>query len=384
MSWPLVERRRRVRSQDPTGHLEQLTRANELLLALQKMAVTLSSSLDPDEVVDRGVENARRVVGADTIIVLLRDPVDGGWAVARGPDEVRESNDSVDITVALRCLESERPHATDGATIWSRADHGLYHALRARGQVLGVIAAEWTDDRRPSTAEREAIVGVADAMALALDNARIFGRLADRAARDERSRVARELHDRVSGSLAAIGFELDDVARTADDESRLALARVREHLGSTISDVRRLLDDLRTEREGSDLGESALRRPLDDLGRRSGIRVRLDHRVDPDVVDALERDGTAAEVHSIVREALLNVERHSGANSVSVSVVVDDDHLIARVADDGRGFDAGHHGHGISGMRERADWIGATLDIESSGDGTRVTVRLPLGEVTER
>jgi len=384
MSWPLVERRRRVRSQDPTGHLEQLTRANELLLALQKMAVTLSSSLDPDEVVDRGVENARRVVGADTIIVLLRDPVDGGWAVARGPDEVRESIDSVDITVALRCLESERPHATDGATIWSRADHGLYHALRARGQVLGVIAAEWTDDRRPSTAEREAIVGVADALALALDNARIFGRLAERAARDERSRVARELHDRVSGSLAAIGFELDDVARTADDESRLALARVREHLGSTISDVRRLLDDLRTEREGSDLGESALRRPLDDLGRRSGIRVRLDHRVDPDVVDALERDGTAAEVHSIVREALLNVERHSGANSVSVSVIVDDDHLIARVADDGRGFDAGHHGHGISGMRERADWIGATLDIESSGDGTRVTVRLPLGEVTER
>jgi len=381
MSWPLVERRRSVRSDDPSGHLEQLARANELLLSLQKMAVTLSSSLDADEVVQRGVENARRVVSADAIIVALLDQTDGSWSVVAGPDDVIATDSLNGRSPAFRCLDNDRPIETSDGTLWRMAGHGVYHALRARGQVLGFIAGEWTQGRSATVAEREAIVGVADALALALDNARIFARLAERVARDERSRVARELHDRVSGSLAAIGFELDDLSRGVDEAKRAEIMRVREHVGSTISDIRRLLDDLRADRDGRALDASSVKELADRMTRRSGVKVTVNHRIDSDsVLHQLATDGTATEIHLMMREALLNVERHARARHVVLDLSLSDDQVNVVIRDDGRGFDPELRGHGISGMRERAEWIGASLLIDSGADGTAVTIRLPLEE----
>jgi len=381
MSWPLVERRRAVRSADPSGHLEQLARANELLLSLQKMAVTLSSSLDVDEVIQRGVENARRVVSADTIIVALRDITNHAWSIVAGPDAVVGSDGVTEGSPALRCLDNDRPVESETGTLWLEAGHGVYQSLRARGQTLGFIGAEWTVGQRPTVAEREAIVGVADALALALDNANIFSRLAERVAQDERSRVARELHDRVSGSLAAIGFELDDLARGADVDTRARITRVREHVGSTIADIRGLLDDLRADRDGRTLDATSVRELTDRMSSRSGIDVEVDHRIDAvDILHDLAADGTATEIHLIMREALLNVERHSGARTLHLALFLRDEEVVVRIRDDGRGFDPSLRGHGISGMRERAEWIGAILDIDSGPSGTTVEIRLSLTE----
>jgi signal transduction histidine kinase len=381
MSWPLVERRRTARSADPEGRFEQLSRANELLLALQKMAVTLSSSLDVDEVIERGVDNARRVVKADAIIVCLLDPTNGAWTVVSGPDIVVASAGLPPEASALSCVTIERPVEASSGLLWPRATHGVYQCLRARGEVLGFIAGEWTDDRRPSVVEREALVGVADALALALDNARIFGLLADRVATDERSRVARDLHDRVAGSLAAIGFELDEVARSLGENERKMITRVREHVTETIVDIRSLLDDLRDDRHGRHIDRPSLDDLADRVSRRSSISVKVDdHDVRPDVMHKLAADGTATELHLILREALLNAERHSGAESVRISVVERDGMLTLEVRDDGRGFDPTHLGHGLSGMRERAEWIGATLDVDTGSTGTRVRVRLVVDE----
>lgn len=379
MSWPLVERRREVRQVDPVAQIDQLARANELLLALQKMAVTLSSSLDVDEVIRRGVEQARRVVKADTIIVALFDRSDGSWSIVAGPDSLLGTRAIPAHSPALRCIESDRPLESTGDQLWIDADHGVYQTLRARGEVLGVLAGEWSAGHRPSVAEREAIVGVADALALALDNARIFSRLADRAASDERSRVARELHDRISGSLAAIGFELDDVARGLGDSGRAAVTRVRSHVNATVTELRELLDDLRGDVHGRGVDRASLSELVDRTARRSGMSVTLDHRIDSvDIIESLRADGSATELHLITREALLNAERHSAAARVTVEVLVHDDEVLVRVSDDGRGLDTSRAGHGISGMRERAEWIGATLTIESTNAGTVVTIRLPL------
>lgn len=380
MSWPLVERRRAVRTDDPVGQIDQLARANELLLALQKMAVTLSSSLDVDEVIQRGVEQARRVVKADTIIVALYDRSDDRWSLVAGPDSV------IDVAVlpadspVARCVDSDRPLVLTGGQLWSEADHGVYQVLRARGDVLGFLAGEWSGGHEPAIAEREAIVGVADALALALDNARIFSRLADRVAHDERSRVARELHDRVSGSLAAIGYELDDVARGLGEVERAAITRVRAHLGETVTDLRDLLDDLRTDRDGHSIDRGSIATLIERTTRRSGIAVTLRHDLDPSsaTFDVLRTDGSATELHLMIREALLNAERHSGAGNILVELEEKEGSVVIRVSDDGRGFDHTKVGHGLSGMRERADWIGASLDVAPDTRGTVVTITLPV------
>ncbi len=379
MSWPLVERRRAVRSDDPVAQIDHLARANELLLALQKMAVTLSSSLDVDEVIQRGVEQARRVVRADTIIVALYDRSDNRWTFVAGPDSVVEVAVLAIDSPVLRCVESDRPLILTGEQLWSEADHGVYQVLRARGDVLGFLAGEWSGGHRPAVAETEAIVGVADALALALDNARIFSRLADRVAHDERSRVARELHDRVSGSLAAIGFELDDIARGLSDVERAAIARVRTHLGETVTELRELLDDLRSDRDGQTIDRASIETLIESTSRRSGIPVTLRHDLDASsTLDILRSDGSAAELHLMIREALLNAERHSGAENILVEIEDKEGTLVIRVSDDGRGFDHEKIGHGLSGMRERAEWIGASLDIAPGARGTMVTITLPV------
>jgi signal transduction histidine kinase len=111
------------------------------------------------------------------------------------------------------------------------------------------------------------------------------------------------------------------------------------------------------------------------------VKVTVNHRIDSDsVLHQLATDGTATEIHLMMREALLNVERHARARHVVLDLSLSDDQVNVVIRDDGRGFDPELRGHGISGMRERAEWIGASLLIDSGADGTAVTIRLPLEE----
>ncbi|MFZ9157496.1 MAG: histidine kinase [Ilumatobacteraceae bacterium] len=382
MSWPLVERRSATRlaldaDRRQVGDSERftdLTRANELLLSLQKMAVTLSSSLDVDEVVRRGVEQARSVVRADAVIVLLLDPDTSSWIVMAGPSEILRDPSLVPNPDILRCTESARPVVLEDHLLWSAASHGVYQALKARGTVMGLIGAEWTGDRRPTTAEREAIVGIADAIALALDNARIFASLADRAATDERTRVARELHDRMSSSLAAIGFDLDRIARHTDGDTRESILDVRRSLGDTIDEVRSLLDELRDSGRTAAFDRESISALAHAINERSGITVTCEVS---EIATLAIPEHMADELMLVTREALFNAERHSSARNIRVRFETAGNDLLLSVADDGIGVGSAPPGHGISGMRERTEWIGATLDIESSPHGTTVSVRVP-------
>lgn len=107
--------------------------------------------------------------------------------------------------------------------------------------------------------------------------------------------------------------------------------------------------------------------------------MTLRHDIDASsTLDILRSDGSAAELHLMIREALLNAERHSGARNILVEIEDKEGTLVIRVSDDGRGFDHEKIGHGLSGMRERAEWIGASLDIAPGARGTMVTITLPV------
>ena len=81
------------------------------------------------------------------------------------------SNPDLDARV-LDCLDSNRAVTVEGYSVWPSANVGVYRALRSRGEILGLIAAEWLPGNTPTAAQSEALVGVADAMAIALDNSR--------------------------------------------------------------------------------------------------------------------------------------------------------------------------------------------------------------------
>ncbi|MDQ3792491.1 MAG: ATP-binding protein, partial [Actinomycetota bacterium] len=93
----------------------------------------------------------------------------------------------------------------------------------------------------------------------------------------------------------------------------------------------------------------------------------------------------SVELLRVLQEALANARRHSRATSVEVSLRAEGGALLAAVTDDGRGFDysPARSGVGLSAMRERAEALGGDIEVESRpGEGTRVTVRVPLGDGT--
>lgn len=200
----------------------------------------------------------------------------------------------------------------------------------------------------------------------------------------ERRRIARDLHDTLAQGLAGTVLQLEAAqlyvsqgqhARAGEIISG-ALALTRD----TLHDARAAIDDLRRQ-EGNkpDLIET-IERAIEVFQARYGVECEL--IVAPGVAEQALNSALLADVDRVVQEALTNAGRHAEATSVSVLLDQDSGHLRVRVCDDGRGFDPGMPrptGHyGLLGMRERAEWIGARLSVDSAaGHGTSITLMLP-------
>ncbi|MCY4727749.1 histidine kinase [Nocardioides sp. STR2] len=197
--------------------------------------------------------------------------------------------------------------------------------------------------------------------------------------RDERERLARDLHDTVAHHLTAIAISAQAGLAVAEHEPAAAtdaLRRIDEEATRTLAETRKVLRVLRTDDE-------APGRPLADLlGLASGgpgpmVTVALDDDLDdlpPTIAAALQR---------IAQEAVANARRHArDATFVQVRVTREDDRVRLVVTDDGRGSAGSGDGFGIVGMTERATLLGGHLEAGSLAPlvGWRVTATLPLEE----
>ncbi|MBB3036005.1 sensor histidine kinase [Hoyosella altamirensis] len=192
----------------------------------------------------------------------------------------------------------------------------------------------------------------------------------------ERLRIARELHDAVGHTVSVISLH-SDVAREAlgRDDSVVAdsLRHIREAAGNTMRELRSAVKVLR------DPDESPGKTSLESLAtavRRAGIDVTVER-------DGGETsDATESVMYRIVQEALTNVIRHSHASRIAISLRHQQGELALRVADNGRGCPDVRFGHGLTGMRERAESIGGTLAVASGPEGFVVEAQLPAQGAT--
>ncbi len=203
-------------------------------------------------------------------------------------------------------------------------------------------------------------------------------RLSEDAARErERARLAREMHDSVAKSLHGIGLAAASLPGWAekDDGSLSTKARELQAAAESASqDARSILVDLRTDTDDRTLAQQ-LRTLTDDLVA-GGLPAELSVEGVGDCDHAVKR-----ELVAIAAEAIENVRRHSRAERVDVSCIGTADTITLDIRDDGVGFDVSHtpQGHfGVVGMRERAEAIGAVLELSSaSGSGTSLLVTAP-------
>ncbi len=202
---------------------------------------------------------------------------------------------------------------------------------------------------------------------------------------EERKRLARELHDETGQALASLMVGLRTVEEViTSEEAHQRLQDLRQVLSATLERVRNLAFELRPS-VLDDLGlVAALRRYAQQHQERFGLAIEFQavgldgQRLPPEVETT---------VYRIVQEALTNAVRHAACAHISVLLQMHHRQLSVIVEDDGCGFEvqrvlgqeAGGSRLGLYGMRERAELIGGSLDIESEpGAGTTVYLRVPL------
>ncbi|WP_168219496.1 response regulator [Limnoglobus roseus] len=201
---------------------------------------------------------------------------------------------------------------------------------------------------------------------------------------DERSRIARELHDGIAQTLVSLAMGLGfaaDATQPADGQTRLR--ELSQTANETLVEIRRMVQGLHPL-VLDDLGlVAALKRLAETVTKSHGVRAELVVTAAP--AERLPR-GLEAALYRITQEALANVAKHASAKTVDVTLEVSGDAINLSIADDGCGFDptASLHtagGMGLSGLRERAERFGGTCRIDSHlGAGTTVTVEIPYAE----
>ncbi|HET7441819.1 MAG TPA: CHASE3 domain-containing protein, partial [Terriglobales bacterium] len=197
---------------------------------------------------------------------------------------------------------------------------------------------------------------------------------------DERRRIARDLHDDLSQTLAFLAMDLGKQAhQTSSPELTKEFRSLQKRAAEAAETVRRISHELHPSIL-DDIGlEAALEQYCEEFQERSGIRTRFSSK---DVPDFLPSD-VSSSVYHIAQECLRNVAKHSRAEEVVVELAASDGVLRLSVKDQGVGLgaeiSATGKGIGIVGMKERAHLVNGNIFIHSkSGEGTAVEVEVPL------
>lgn len=375
---------------------------NQELEALLAAGKAVTSSLDQDELLSTLLDTVVRVTSAQAAEVWLMETEEEltlrchrgshreaflertSFGLGEGiPGLVAQSREPMVIHDLLADSRFLRQAVT-------RAGFHTFYAqpLHYQTKLVGVLTvAAMEEDALGEAWEMRLLEGIGEWLAIALENTRLYQQVQDIAVLQERERIAREMHDGIAQLLGYINTQTIAVRKLLSDkrvaESQEELTKMEEISRDLYADVREGILGLRSpalRREGL---IPALRDYAERYTEMSGVVVDIkafsgngEFHMTPPVEVQLIR---------IVQEALSNVRKHAKASAVTVefdSVGVD---LHVTITDDGQGFDparmpsASWPRFGLQTMRERAESLGGTLNIDTSpGKGTKIDVRIPL------
>jgi len=235
--------------------------------------------------------------------------------------------------------------------------------LTFQDKPLGIMNITAPELRRLSARELRLLSTIGFQLGVAIERARLAEESAVHARADERTRLAREIHDTIAQSLTAIALQIE----AGQSEEALRVTR------ATLDEARRSVMNLRAGPLAGKPLAQALALLVREFTSQSGIRVTLT-TADCELPLSVE-----AELYRIAQQALANVNAHARAKSVTVSLQCTKSAATLMIEDDGVGFDLRRvpdDRHGIRGMRERARLAGGTLRIASRA-GTRVVAKVP-------
>jgi PAS domain S-box-containing protein len=321
---------------------------------------------------------AYRGLGSASVAVGLRVPVDrmdpGPQSWRSGPLVIDDVRANTPEALTYRRNESE---LLDSSFAYVRSWMAV--PLIVNERLVGVLTLNGAQPNLYTPHHAELVLGIASQAAIAIENARLYEQAQELAALEERQRLARELHDSVSQALFGIGLG----ARTARallerdvDKAAQSIDYVLSLTQGGMAEMRALIFELRPESLETEGLVQALTKQAD------AVRARYEVPISPTLCDEPAVPLPVKEaLYRIAQEALHNAVKHAQPRSVAVSLEYEEGEVVLEIRDDGQGFDTGGSfpGHlGLHSMRERAERVGGTLEVESRiAEGTRVRVRVP-------
>jgi len=381
---------------------ERERRIDEMAV-LNEVGRAISSTLQLDELLDLIHHQVGRVMDATNLYIAFYDG-DEDWVsfplyVERGQVRRHSRGRKAGQGLTEHIIRSRQPlllsDNMDGRmqelgidVMGTPGKSWLGVPMIAGDEVMGIIAVQsYTTENVYDEEHLNLLPTIAAQAAIAIENARLYEQARQLAVMEERQRLARDLHDAVTQTLfsaSLIAEALPTIWESDQDEGRQLLQDLRQLSRGALAEMRSLLMELRpaalVEANLCDL----LRQLSEAITGRTGIPVTVtvgdQYELSPDVHVALYR---------IAQEALNNVVKHAQASQVVISLRSlpppshtgeREERVELRVSDDGRGFNVSripsdHMGLGLGIIRERAQAIGASLELESQpGRGTQVIV----------
>ena len=381
-------------SRDVTAQLIDEKTAAEEQAALRRVATLVAKGAAPEDVFDAVATEMHMLLDADNTRLLRYEPDGTATVVASSSDPgleipvgTRDSLDGVNVAAAVRRTGSparvDRIEGPPGSFADALRRLGLRSAAGApvtlEGRLWGVMVAAWRQ-RLPVSGLEDRIGQFTELVATAISNAQARADLAASRARIvtasdlTRQRIERDLHDGAQQRLVSLALGL----RSAGGTVPSGHAELKTELERAANELVEMLEELKELCRGihpAILSTGGLGPALKGLARRSPVPVRLDVRVPGRLPDQIEMAA-----YFVVSEALANVAKHARASTIEVRLQAQDDTLQVLIRDDGIGGADPSLGSGLTGLTDRVEALGGTIDISSHvGTGTQVLVKLPAG-----
>jgi len=267
--------------------------------------------------------------------------------------------------------------------------------LRAGFENFGAVVFGSTQPDTYTRDHKELLTAICNQAIVALQNAQLYQSLTEEKERiveveeTERKKLARNLHDGPTQSIAAIAMQLNYVRMLLDRKQDLQqtaeeLVRIEELARRTTKEIRHMLFTLRPLILESQGLQAALEQYINKLAETEATPIHL--KATPEVDKSLDRNAQGV-IFYIIDEAIGNARKHAKAQTIQVRLYIRDNAFIAEVEDDGIGFDVDEvqvryderGSLGMINMHERAELVGGKLTIASAPDkGTRITLTVPL------
>ena len=397
-----------------TGEIEeinrQLRRRNEELSVLNAIATAVSRSLDLGDILHGALENVVQLMQVNAGWVFLSDAAAGRLTLvaSAGFSEPPESYDLANASEHCACrqtLETGQARIVDdipGCLSRSRETlerEGLMcHAsvpLISKERSLGIMGVACPLTRRFAENELQLLTSIGHQIGVAIESARLYDelrgkdvssqRLLDKllgAYEEERTRVARELHDGPGQSLTALLMRLGNLEELLPPgamQAKQHVAEIETLASSIVEEIRRLMKDLRPAL----LDELGLIPAIRSYAETQLMRAQVEVRIEVEGVRRTLSPAVEIALFRIVQEALTNVAKHAAAARVTVRLCFHEASVAVTIQDDGRGFDPVRSRRdwqalGLLGVEERVTLLGGTLRIDSQlGHGTQLVLEIP-------